>query len=242
MFLLFPLSIETLERHRPWMNWLLLAATFATFILSGMGRSESHAVHRFVLDGWAPTGLVGHVFLHAGWGHLIGNLVFLWVFGNVICQTTSNWIYPLLYFGTALGAAAIHNLLDGAPAVGASGAVNGLTGLALAMFPLNRASVAYVIGVKGGTFEIKVLSLCIISVAWDFLGAVMMSGRTAYWAHIGGLVTGVGVGLLCLHCGWIKLSCFDNKSLYEMLTGRELERLDDELETGVEETPVSDQN
>lgn len=231
MFFLFPLSVETLERHRPWMNWLLIAVTVIAFFWSGMGRLSASA-QDFILDGWNPAGLIGHMFLHAGFGHLAGNMIFLWVFGNVICQTTGNLIYPLLYFGTGLGGAVIHLLVDGGPAVGASGAISGLTGLTLALFPLNRVNIAYLFVTRGGTFQIKVITLCIISTLWDLLGATMMHDKTAHWAHIGGLLTGTGIGLLCLHCGWIVLSCFDNKSLYEMITGRELERSEDELDTG----------
>jgi membrane associated rhomboid family serine protease len=232
MFLLFPLSIETLERQRPWVNWLILAMTVFTFFGSGMGGLVSEAWRPWVLDGWEPAGMLGHLFLHAGIWHLAGNMVFLWVFGNVICQTTSNWIYPLLYFGAGMGAAAIHLVVDGRPAIGASGAISGLTGLTLAMFPLNHVNIFYLVGTRGGTFEIKVITLCIISMIWDLAGATILAGKTAHWAHMGGLVTGAGIGLLCLHFGWIKLSCFDGKSLYEMLTGRELERLQDEVDTG----------
>lgn len=233
MFFIFPTSIDTLERQRPWMNWLLLAGTVMAFFLCGMGRFGSETTLSFVLTGWDLKGMAGHLFLHAGFSHLAGNLVFLWVFGNVICQTTNNLIYLPLYFAVGFGAAAIHLMVDGNPAVGASGAISGLTGLALAMFPLNTVHFAYMLGTRGGTFEGKVWGLCAISVIWDFVGALFTHGTTAHWAHIGGLAVGTLTGLLCLHTGWIKLSCYDNQSLYEMLTGRELERLDDELDNGV---------
>jgi membrane associated rhomboid family serine protease len=231
MFLLFPLSIETLERQRPWMNWLIIAMTVVTFFASGMGGHLSEPWQSWVLDRGKPGGLLGHLFLHAGVWHLAGNMVFLWVFGNVICQTTSNWLYPLLYFGVGVGAALIHLAVDDRPAIGASGAISGLTGLTLAMFPRNNVNVFYLVGTRGGTFEISVLSLCVISTMMDLVGALVLHGQTAYWAHLGGFFTGVAVGLIGLHFHWIKLSCFDGASLYEMLTGKEQERLQDELDT-----------
>ncbi|HEX2748782.1 MAG TPA: rhomboid family intramembrane serine protease [Verrucomicrobiales bacterium] len=229
MFLIFPTSVETLERYHPWLNWLLIAATVFVFFTSGMGRMGT-GVEPYVLQEWNLKQFAGHLFLHAGFMHLLGNMIFLWVFGNVICQTTGNLLYPLLYFGTGFGAAAVHLAIDGGPAVGASGAVSGLTGLALALFPLNRVNFAYVVGSTGGNFTGRVWALCLVSVIWDLLGAVMTGSRTAHWAHIGGLLTGVLTGLAMLAFGWIQLSCYDNRSLYEMLTGKELDRLDDEVE------------
>lgn len=230
MFFIFPTGVETLERHRPWMNWLIMGATVGMFFWSGMGDLKRPDVQSLMLTGWDLKGLAGHLLLHAGWMHLIGNMVFLWVFGNVICQTTGNFIYLLLYFAAGFGAGSIHLIMDGNPAVGASGAISGLTGLTLAMFPLNGVSFFYVLGVHGGTFDGKVWGLCVISVLWDLIGTAIPGGQTAHWAHIGGLVCGMLLGLLFLGTGWVRLSCFDNRSLFEMLTGRELNRSDDEVE------------
>jgi membrane associated rhomboid family serine protease len=233
MFLLFPLSIETLERYRPWMNWLIIAVTVVVFFWSGGAGRMNPAAVPFVLKDWTPSGLFGHMFLHAGFMHLIGNMIFLWVFGNVICQTTGNIVYLLLYFGTGVCAAAVHLMLSNSPAIGASGAISGVTGLTLALFPLNIVNVGYVVGARGGSFEIKVVTLCIVSFLWDLAEMMLMAhSQTAHWAHIGGLLAGIAIGLICLHFGWIVLSCFDNKSLYEMITKKELERSQDELDTG----------
>lgn len=232
MFLLFPLNIETLERHRPWMNWTILAVTVITFFLSGGSSIISHAAESpYVLKGWNLSGMFGHMFLHADFWHLAGNMVFLWVFGNVICQTTGNLIYPLLYFGTGLCAAAFQLIMSDAWAVGASGAISGITGLTLALFPLNRVEIGYLFVTRTGSFQIKVVTLCVISILLDLVGTLNRASGTAHWAHIGGLLSGAAIGLTCLHFKWIVLSCFDNKSLYEMLTGRELERSQDELDT-----------
>ena len=76
----------------------------------------------------------------------------------------------------------------------------------------------------------RVWGLCVVSVLWDLAGAAIAGGNTAHWAHIGGLVCGALLGLLFLGTGWVILSCFDNRSLFEMLTGRELKRSEDEVE------------
>lgn len=243
MFFLFPLSIETLERYRPWINWVIIGLTVILYYWSGVPMNKlKPAAEGMILTGSNVTvsGLFGYMFLHASFMHLLGNMVFLWVFGNVICQTTGNLLYPLIYLGTGICAGLAHLMFSDAGVIGASGAVSGVTGVALALFPLNRVNVAYLFFTKGGTFEIRVLSLCIISVLWDFAGATMGFSGVAHWAHIGGLVSGVVLGLVCLHFRWIVLSCFDNKSLYEMITGRELERSDDEVDNELEESSPED--
>jgi membrane associated rhomboid family serine protease len=170
-----------------------------------------------VLNGWSPTGLIGHVFLHSGWIHLIGNMLFLWVFGNAICSNTNNIIYPFLYFGLGFVAAVTHILLDGGPAIGASGAINGIIGVALVMYPLNRVSVFWTFFIRGGTFEISAwIPICFWFV-FDLWGAFSGGGHVAYWAHIGGLLGGMIFGMLALHFGWVQLTEYDNRSLLEII-------------------------
>ncbi len=230
MLLLFPTDVETLERENPWTNKVLIGLTVLISVLA-FTASESSWVESMVLEDWNPVGIVGHLFLHVGFMHLLGNMVFLWTFGNVVCRTTSNQLYPWLYLACGLGAAVTHLIVDGGPAVGASGAINGMVGIALAMFPLNRVDMRWVFFTQSGTFEIQ---LWLLATGWflmDLWGTVSHGGGVAYAAHLGGLFTGIAVGLYLLGSGRVMLSVFDNKSLYEKLTGRELERLDDEMET-----------
>ena len=71
----------------------------------------------FILGGTSWAGLVGHLFLHGGFLHLAGNLLFLWVFGNAVCAMTSNLVYRLLYLGFGVLAAAAHLAFDCDPGV-----------------------------------------------------------------------------------------------------------------------------
>jgi membrane associated rhomboid family serine protease len=229
MLLLFPTDIETLEREKPYANYVVIGLTVLLFFWS-WSAEESALVDSMVLTGWNPVGLVGHLFLHGGFMHLLGNMLFLWAFGNVVCRTTSNRMYPWLYLGCGLGAAVTHLIVDGDPAVGASGAVNGMVGIALAMFPFNRVEMRWVFFGRSDTFDIKLWILAGIWFLMDLWGAVRNAGGVAYAAHLGGLITGLGIGFYLLHSGRVLLSVYDNESLYEKLTGRELERLDDEME------------
>ncbi len=226
-----PSGIETLERHSRLANWLLLAALVLVFFLTGMGAGlESESLRPWVLHGWSPQGIIGSLFLHADWHHLVGNAFFLIVFGNVVCQTVGGWKYLLLFCAAGVFAGVIHLLLAGRPAVGASGAISGLCGITLALFPNNRMEYSAGSLEQHSGWDIRVWHFCLLHFAWDILGAVRGGTGIAYWAHLGGFAGGILLGLLSLQQGWIVLSNFDNASLYEKLTGRELERLEVEVE------------
>lgn len=218
--MLFPYRIDTLFKHRPLANWVILALTVLSFfVLAGEGYSEE-ALEAMILDGWGPAGLLGHLWLHAGFMHLVGNMIFLWVFGNAVCGNTSNRMYPLVYLGFGLAAAATHLVFDGEPAVGASGAINGVVGMALAMYPLNRVSVAWFFLIRFGTFQVPLWGLAVFWLVFDLWGAVTGGGNVAYWAHLGGFFAGLGAGYLSLRKGWVTLTRYDHRSLEEIFTGK----------------------
>jgi membrane associated rhomboid family serine protease len=215
--LLIPYEIETLEQERPWANWsiigLITLVSFGWFF----GILSDEQVEPLVLQGWHPAGLLGHMFLHADLIHWLGNMIFLWVFGNAVCTNIGNFTYLIVFTLCALAAEFIHNLADGSPAIGASGALNGITGMVLAMYPLNRINVFYLIFIKGGSFTCPAWVVILLWFLFDVIGAVSGGGMIAYWAHIGGLVGGLAIGLVCMQFGWILLTEYDNRSLLEIL-------------------------
>ena len=221
--MLFPFRIETLVQDYPWANWVIMAVTTLCFFLSGSDLVSEETAWGFVLDGWSPLGLLGHTLLHADILHLAGNMLFLWVFGNAVCGNSSNRLYPFLYWGFGLAAAVLHVVLDGEPAVGASGAINGVVGMALAMYPLNRVSVFWYFFLRFGTFQIPLWILASLWLLLDLWGAFTGGGDVAYWAHLGGFFTGLATGCLFLRKGWVELTEFDNRSLEEIIAGKTIE-------------------
>lgn len=221
--MIFPYRIDTLFKHYPIANWVILALTMLVFALMIGGGLSEETVEAMVLDGWRPAGLLGHVFLHAGIMHLIGNMIFLWVFGNAVCGNTSNLAYPFIYAGLALAAAVTHLLFDGEPAVGASGAVNGVVGMALAMYPLNRVSMFWLFWIRVGTFQMPLWGLALVWLLFDLYGAVTNSVGVAYWAHLGGFFAGLAAGYVALRMGWVKLTEIDHRSLEEIFSGKTAE-------------------
>lgn len=218
--MIFPYRIETLFKHYPYANWAIMGLTVLSFVLLAGDALSYETIEAMVLHGWAPAGLAGHLLLHGGLMHLAGNMIFLWVFGNVVCGNTSNRMFPLLYLGFGLAAAFAHLLLDGEPAVGASGAINGVVGMALAMYPQNRVSVFWWYLVRFGTFQMPLWGLAVIWLLLDLYGAIRGGGNVAYWAHLGGFFAGLGTGYLFLRRGWVELTEFDNCSLEEILAGK----------------------
>ena len=227
----FPTGIETLHRHSRLANWLLIATIVAVFVLTGanecLGNPE---VMPWILNGWSLKGLLGSSFLHAHWEHLIGNIFFLVLFGNVICRTVGPWKYLALYFSASFLADAIHLICGGGPAVGASGAISGLCGMTLALFPFNRMEYPNGSVEELSGWDLRVWHFCALHFVWDIIGAVRHLSGVAYAAHLGGFAAGIALGLLFLHRGWITLTQFDNVSLYEKLTGKTLEREEVEVE------------
>ncbi len=221
--MLFPYRIDTLFKHLPYANWAIMGLTVLVFLLLAGDLLPDGLVEAMVLDGWSATGLLGHTLLHAGFFHLAGNMIFLWVFGNAVCASTSNLWYPVYYAGFALAAAVAHIVCDGELAVGASGAINGVVGMAVAMYPLNRVSVWWFAFLRFGTFQVPLWGLALFWLFFDLLGAAGGGGDVAYWAHIGGFFAGLGTGWLALRKGWVELTEYDHRSLEEILAGKTAE-------------------
>jgi len=128
MFLLVPYRVDVPLYRWPIANYVLLAVLVVCYILEQT--APVPAIEPFVLNGWNPLGLVGHIFLHGGIFHLVGNMIFLWVFGNAVCEKVGNIAYPFLFLGLGIAGGMAHLLLSGHPAIGASGAISGGAGKA----------------------------------------------------------------------------------------------------------------
>ena len=141
------------------------------------------------------------MFLHGGWGHLLGNALFLWVFGNNIEDVMGGGRFLLFYLLCGLGAAATHVLVDPRsilPTVGASGAISGVMGGYLLLFPSARVRMLFIFGIF---FRVIPLPAWAVLLWWFALqvlaglpqlaGVGDLSGGVAVWAHVGGFVAGV---------------------------------------------------
>ena len=219
---MLPYRIETLFQHDPWANWTLFGATIATSLAIQFGLIPQELVTQyFVLGaGGSPVAFLGYLFAHAGITHLVGNMIFLWVFGNAVCATVGNWAYLGAYLGLGVFAGLIHQLVSATPVIGASGAITGVVGLAVAFYPVNRVALLYSFGFMTRTARVPLWGLALYWTAWDMIGAWLDLENVAYWAHLGGTAAGVGLGLALLATSRVQLTEFDHGSLLDSLLRR----------------------
>ncbi len=177
--------------------------------LSGQAESvlERHVWYRFGLIPSAPRieGVFGHLFLHGGWAHLIGNLLFLLLTGPFLENRWGRTSYLLFYLGAGIAAGLAytvqHPYLTG-PLIGASGAIAGAMGAFLVVFATVRIKFAYWLGLFWGTFAVPAWLLLPLWFGHELATARLMdvggvSDGVAYWAHVGGFAFGVvAAGLL----------------------------------------------
>lgn len=143
--------------------------------------------------------MVTSMFLHGGWMHLLGNMLFLWVFGDSVEESLGHLQYLLFYFITGIGAAVVHTVFNWGskiPTVGASGAISGVMGAFIVLYP--RARVTTLIPALLLFFTIRIPAYLMLGYwfALQFfsgvasLGGVGNAGGVAWWAHVGGFVLG----------------------------------------------------
>ncbi|MEA2650782.1 MAG: hypothetical protein QOI85_503 [Chloroflexota bacterium] len=145
--------------------------------------------------------LLTSMFMHGGWLHLAGNMLFLWIFGDNVEHRIGHIPYLAFYLvaGVIASLAQIVVSPDSSiPTLGASGAISGVLGAYLVMFPTNRVTVLFL------RFPMRVPAIVAIGLWAVFqfisgigaLGAEEAGGGVAYMAHIGGFVAGVVAGLV----------------------------------------------
>lgn len=185
---------------------------------------------RFVLDGWG-LGLFTYNWLHGvslkGLVRIIGNLVFLWAFGNAVCAKLGNKFYPLIYLGFGLFAGIIHLALGSGPVMGAEGAICGIVGIYVVLFPEDSMS-CFVLLPRPMAVSVSGCWMVVLWFVFDLLVALSSGHSTTYYAHILCAGSGLGLAILMLKKGWLVMES-DEKSLLQML-----EKKEQEEETGKE--------
>jgi membrane associated rhomboid family serine protease len=143
--------------------------------------------------------VVSSMFLHGGWMHLIGNMWFLWLFGNNVEDSMTRPRYIVFYLLCGLGAAMAQVLADPAshiPMVGASGAISGVMGAYLVLYPTARVFTLVPLGFIFTTIALPAWVMLIYWMVIQIFGGLAQSvaeegGGVAFWAHVGGFVAGV---------------------------------------------------
>jgi membrane associated rhomboid family serine protease len=209
---LIPLRDENPTELTPFITLLFVALNLvAWFLLQGAGDPETVQASVFAL-GTVPCELTGacaveglgwgavltSMFMHGGWGHLLGNMVFLWVFGNNIEDSMGHLRFIAFYLLCGVAAALAHVYLSPGsriPAVGASGAISGVMGAYIVLYPRVRVHTwvppIFFLDIPA-LFFLGYWFLLQVGTGVAGLGVDMGDrGGVAVWAHVGGFVAGL---------------------------------------------------
>lgn len=211
---MIPIGDDNQGGRTPLVTWTLIALNVLAFFME-LSQGSEGALQSFVtawgvvpreysvgrdlaphipLPFWST--LITSMFLHGGWAHLGGNMLFLWVFGDNLERVMAHARYLLFYLLCGIAAGLAHiafNSNSTIPSVGASGAISGVLGGYMLLFPRNRVRVL----TRGGVTAVPafvMLGLWILLQLVSGVGAMAeteQTGGVAYMAHIGGFVAGL---------------------------------------------------
>lgn len=204
---MFPIRDHNPSGRIPYVTIALIVVNIAVFASYGAFAQSSAEVLRLYADwGMIPARitsgdgyetLVTSMFLHGGWMHLIGNMLFLWVFGDNIEDAFGHVRFVAVYLLCGLAAAAAQILGDPrstVPMIGASGAIAGVMGSYLLLFPRAKVDLAVIFIVFLRVFVVPawlVLGLWFGFQLIDSLAADPAQGGIAYSVHVGGFLAGL---------------------------------------------------
>lgn len=145
-------------------------------------------------EGRAPLHVLTSMFLHGSWLHIIGNMWFLWLFGNNVEDSMGRGRFVIFYLLCGLGAAVFQVASSPnsiVPMVGASGAISGVMGAYIVMFPRVKVYTLVPLGIFITTLALPAWVMLGYWIAVQVLGGLRPSnGGVAFWAHVGGFVVG----------------------------------------------------
>jgi membrane associated rhomboid family serine protease len=211
---MFPISDKNPHRNTPWINYLIIAVNILFFIFELILGDQfiekwSFIASRFMESPFSeiPT-IFTSMFMHAGWLHIGGNMLYLWIFGDNIEDRLGHLKYLIFYLvcgAAAVFAESIFDLNSQIPMLGASGAVAGVLAAYIFMFPLVPVKVLL------GCFIAPLPALVVIGI-WILLqffygvGSLgsATEGGVAYMAHIGGFITGLILTIFFRFSGQIR--------------------------------------
>jgi membrane associated rhomboid family serine protease len=180
-------------------NLGLIPGELTGLIAPGRGFSMGEGVACLTDPGRQTSHLLTSMFLHGGWMHLIGNMWFLWIFGNNVEDSMGRLRFIAFYLLTGLAAALGQVIASPAsiiPMVGASGAISGVMGAYLVLYPRVRVYALVPIFIFFTSIALPAWAMIgywfIIQVVSGLFSVGDMGG-VAFWAHVGGFVAGVAL-------------------------------------------------
>jgi len=173
-------------------------------------------VRPFILNGWEIKGLLGYSWLHGNILHLLGNMYFLWLFGNAVCAKIGNFRYLPIYLGLGVIAGITHLVFTGGNALGAGGAINGIVGMYLVFFPKNEIT-CYLAYHRWKEICVNGIWMILLWLAFDMWAVTKGGGGATYFAHSIDFAVGFVLAILMLKLKLVVMEEGYEKSLLQML-------------------------
>ena len=208
---MFPIRDHNPSGRTPYVTYVLMFANIGIFLsyftLLNDPASEYNFYNTWALvpvrlsNGDEYSALITSMFLHGGWLHLAGNMLFLWIFGDNIEDELGHVKYLLFYLacGIAAGFAQVISApYSNVPMVGASGAIAGVMGGYLLLFPKAKVDIFIFFIVFFRIFPIPAWIMLMLWFGIQFIGGIGSgpdAGGVAYWAHAGGFIAGLALML-----------------------------------------------
>jgi membrane associated rhomboid family serine protease len=205
----FPLRDTIPSARPPIVNTLVIVANVVVFLYEltlGTRVENFFYAYGLVPRDFAVEALFASMFLHASWFHLGGNMLFLYIFGDNVEDRLGHLRYAAFYVVCGVAAAVSHLYTQphsGVPVVGASGAIAGILGAYFVFFPRSRVVTLVPFSIYGifRVFEIPAVFFLAMWFLMQVASGVATLGATntggvAFWAHVGGFVSGVVLGPL----------------------------------------------
>ncbi len=202
---MFPLRDAQPSYSRPVVTVLLIIVNLVIFLYEAMldpfSRNHFIEVYGLVPDSLRLSSLLTSMFLHGSWMHVLGNMWFLWIFGDNVEDVMGHGKYLLFYLLCGVAAAAgqmVINPGSDVPMVGASGAIAGVMGAYIIKFPRARILTLVFVFVFITTFEVPavlMLAYWFIIQLFSGVGSIARThtseGGVAFFAHVGGFLAGM---------------------------------------------------
>ncbi len=203
---MFPIRDHNPSNRTPYVTYALLVANIGIWLWSVIALTDDSALNWFYFNyaliparlsgGEGISGLLSSLFLHAGFWHLAGNMLFLFVFGDNMEDRMGHLPFAAFYLLCGVAAGLAQFAIDptsAVPTVGASGAIAGVMGGYLLLFPKARVDIILILIIFFKVFPVPawlLLGLWFVMQAYGGTGPQADAG-VAYWAHIGGFVAGL---------------------------------------------------
>jgi len=206
---MFPIRDHNPSTRTPYVTYTIMAINIVVFLLYWPFLNDGPRIWSFyvqwamipdlIIHGEQTHTFITHMFLHGGFMHLAGNMLFLWIFGDNLEDELGHSGFAIFYISAGLVAAIAQILSDPSsqiPMVGASGAIAGVMGGYLLLYPKARIDVLFIFIIFFKIFPIPAwiaLSAWFAMQIFGGFGTDSTGGGTAYWAHAGGFVAGLVV-------------------------------------------------